>query len=241
MFTHNPPKTEQKAHEEKKDERLLVALNKVNQPILNAIKWKKKPFEFSPEKLDVITLERIAKYTNCATLHCSGNCCPLSMALLYNLKVGKTELKIKNTFPPFTGCDQFATQQIIFSKALSVSGAMRNIDELSKNLLWHFGIVGEKYFIVAVSFKVLGKVFGHGFNAVILDKEEKPEVIFVDAWKTSKYIYTTAEMGKRYKDAISFHLFYHSGPVAKLKNPKSVESKTDDFEATSIYINPFLF
>lgn len=225
-----------KSQEEKKEERLLPSTDKNTKRILSAIKWKKKPFEFKEDKLDVTKLKNIAKKTNGATFHCSGNCTLLSMALLYNLKIGKTELKIKNTFPLHIGIDPELSKKILFSNSYTrVATFITNIDDLSSNILNLFNSTNERYSVILVHFKIARIDFGHELNAVVLGEKENPDIAFVDAWKTSKYIYTLSEIAERYKKALSFQLFYHQGAVKKIKNPET-EAKQD-----ATYFNMLLY
>ncbi len=209
---------------EKQAPRELLSLEKANgdeQRILNAFEWNKKPLEFTDEKLDKATLKKIAAATNSAIIHYSGNCTALAYALLYNLKMQKAETAIANTFPLHTGLDPLCSANIFFGQALAFIPVPKNSKhELTTTILETFQSQGERHFVININYQK-PKTFsrGHVLNAVVIGNKNNPQVIYVDAWKSSTYVYTPDELLKEYSMAMTVGLQYHPGPVAKLVAP----------------------
>ena len=147
-------------------------------------------------------LAAIAKRTNAARLHCSGNCTLLSRAVLYNLSTQEERIAAKNSYPPHKALSEYELDKLVPTKPSSIS--LSSVAHLEENIINNYQNKGERFFIVNVRYKskALRSYMGHSFNGVVLfGKNDKPYVQFVDAWKTSKRTYTAHQLAKRYPSA----------------------------------------
>lgn len=228
-FFKSPSATSKNESDEVKRTRQLplVSTDKEEKRILSAIRWiKDHPCQFKLEELNEKKLEEIAKATNGANIHVSGNCLLLSAMFLYNLKIGKAELAGLNTYPIYIGVHPMLTGQIILGQWLTTITALTKITKVEAEILSNFKLTGERAFIVGIKYTILGKHLGHSLNAVVLGEKENARVIFVDVWKSSKHIYTLQELEKRYKKSISIQILRTLSPMEFLKNP--VAQKTEE-------------
>lgn len=193
-----------------------LAVNSETKRVIKALEWVKKPFSFDVMHLDENTLEKIAKKTNSAAIHCSANCTLLAYTLLYNLKIGRTELSAKNAFPLYQPLFYSDVGQIILGDPYKLEPALLtaalSVAELKESILSATKNNGERVFFVGIN----NQPFGHALNAVVLGQDENLRVVFVDAWKTRKSIYTVAELQKRYSGKFNAFLYQHSGQISQL-------------------------
>ena len=162
--------------------RALPALNEVGEDgkrFLKALKWNEKPFSFSLEDLDEKKLTQLAKITNSATVHCSGNCVALAMALFYNLKIGSMEISVGNTAPFYRGLSPKSCSDILFNQPTTSVGHCTAF-ALKQKLLDNSNQTGERVFMILAAARHSG--WGHSFNAVILGENDNQRIIFTDSW-----------------------------------------------------------
>lgn len=189
--------------------------------ILPAIKWQEHPREFKIENLNEDELESIARSTNCASWHYTANCPILSVAFLYNLKRGKTELSIDNVHPVYKPTHSGTASEIVFGQSLTLETYKEKgtAKELIQKILDIYKNTEERVFFISVTFLKKFKV-GHCFNAVVLGKDENIRVVFVDVWKTlQKTVNSSAEFQKSYSRQYEMLLFTSPKVVHCLKKP----------------------
>lgn len=145
----------------------------------------------------------------------------MSLVLLYNLKLGRTELSVGNTSPFYRGFKHTDISKIILGDSLEYVDDTWNAWNLYSTILANFRKTGERVFLImtpATRFNV-----GHSFNAVVTGNDKKAEVIFVDAWY--KRTYTNQELMKKYnKDWYRCTISNFPGPITPLVEPTHPES-----------------
>ena len=72
------------------------------------------------------------------------------------------------------------------------------LENIESEIIANFNRTSERFYVLDIFYPMLGKPGGHSLNAVVIDSNDKFNVIFVDAWKTSKYTYSLKSLIKRY-------------------------------------------
>lgn len=160
-------------------------------------------------------LAKLAKEVNSSFLHISANCSLLSRALLFNLKAGKSAISVNNIYPIFEPANSVVTEKLIFNGQMLTEAASHicSVKDLELEIINLYKKHGEKFYVVSGTHKtILGLEVGHDFNAVVIEKDNKPLVQFVDAWKTSNLVPTLLDLEKRYPQPC-FEIRMHIGPV----------------------------
>jgi hypothetical protein len=175
----------------------IVDIHKIN----NAIHMVKDPYEFKLVKLDRQSLCKIARITNSAALHYSGNCSLLARVLLYNLKNEKTILSANNTHPFYRGMNSTEIEKRLFCREFQYhigSNNPNSFDTLPNIILERYRETGERAYVIDIAYEKLEFELGHSFNAVITGEPDKLKIYFVDAWKSFKHTYTLEQLKRRY-------------------------------------------
>lgn len=184
-----------------------------------AINTLKNPSKIDHSILDKNQLNKLAAEVNAAIVHYSGNCTLLSHCLLYNLVHGEQKLAAINSYPVTNGLDTEVVEKMLFGKNLEVLPSTNSIEGLKTQLIDQYHKTGTRYFVLdteGYSVPLIGES-GHSLNAVILlNKQQKPFVQFVDAWKTSEHTPSEQQLSSRYKDA-TFTARYVSGDDIEIK------------------------
>lgn len=160
----------------------------------------KESAKFLPARLKRADLESIARFTNGAFFHYSGNCTLLSTCLYFNLSIGRKILSVHNISSPLLGLDSTITEEIILGAKMIVLDKTPHIANVTTSILREYASSGRLYFKVDVSgyhIPVLGES-GHELNAVVINEGISPTVVYVDAWKTSEHITNEKTLAKRY-------------------------------------------
>lgn len=164
----------------------------------------KDPKRIDINKLDKETLNSIAKDTNAAFVHFSGNCALLAHCFLYNYINQKQELAAINTYPVYEGVSSDIVEEALFGDTLIEICKSENLKDIEKEILNNYNQTGQSCFILNTSgyqVPLMGSS-GHELNAVVLkDKFGNPKVQFVDCWKTSQCTPTHDQLAARYKNA----------------------------------------
>lgn len=201
------------------DHQHILALNeKQNRPGINdsmedSIDRIKEAVYIHPEirPIDLETvgrseLEAIARRTNAATLHFSGNCSLLAHAVAYNIEWGREVFCIKNTSPFFIGFSETTVLTTLQKHGSHLVGSYKDSDvsfqEIEDAILQNYELTGKRIFIVNTIHKSLFGLTsnGHSLNAVILKENGgSPKVVFLDAWYPSKPTLTSKELDEKYK------------------------------------------
>ncbi len=228
------PKEPHKIEDEKKIRKLppLSQTTPEDKRIVSALKWVKKPFHFKLEELNEKSLAKIARKTNGATIHFSGNCTVLAFSLLYNLLTNKTELKGTNTYPIYRPVNSEQAEQIILGKkATPIKWGISEIEKFAPEILSRFKSSGERFFLVAMNYLIFGKPGGHIFNAVVVGEKEHARVIFVDAWNTlTSPIDSPESLVKKYRKKKFLAIIYSSpDSIAQLENPLHLDKENLKF------------
>ena len=202
-------------------------MSEAGKQILAAISWQDNPREFKVENLNESELEIIARSTNNAAWHYTANCPILSVALLYNLKMGRTELSIDNVYPLYKPTNNTTANEIVFGQQLTLETYRQNCTakELAQEILKVHKRNKERVFFVSIIFLRKFRI-GHCINAVVVGKNENVRVVFIDAWKTlQKTVNTCDEFAKSYSRHYETCLF--TGP----KVIKSLKKQAFHFES----------
>lgn len=203
--------------------------------IINALVYNKDHFSFTIDTLNKNKLNKLADSINATFIHYSGNCALLAKCMLYNLKLGKNVLAVKNTYPFYQGIGENLIDLILFGQLISrypinkfsiqASDFLSSIDEVQKMLINIFEGNGERCFIIGILPNNIKTSFinpGHFLNAVIIG--DKPEIVFVDAWKTSDYLPSVEQLIQRYPKSV-FDIQYYKGPIAtEVQRPMQLEN-----------------
>ncbi len=187
------------------------------QRIMSSLEYNEGNFQFAEDELDRNILKKLAYYTNSSVVHCSGNCVLLSTCLLFNLKNGRNILAAKNSYPLKMGLSNAAAIQIIFGRNLNVSQQFYTIEALELEIIRIFKDEGERFFKIrsdGYAVPLMGES-GHTLNAVVVGSGSFIEVVYVDAWKTSNYLFSAQQLQKRYQKG-AFSVEYHLGPLNTL-------------------------
>ena len=198
-----------------------------------ALRWigrnpnHKQQEPFKVEQLTKKDLNKIAKKTKRCTIHYSGNCLGLSLAMFYNLKKGNIEISIGNTAPFYKGLElDSAMEEMIlgsghsFNKNMGSGGwgirdgkiitEKANANNFVNQLLSAFYVNHEqRVFMIGT----IGKRFSHMLNAVIVGSPERPEILFVDAWRSHHRVMTAEQFIKRYRHSRVLQACYFPQPL----------------------------
>lgn len=178
-------------------------------PLVNTDRIKEALYIHSDIKpinaLDRPTLAALAKRVNAAFIHYSGNCAILANAMAYNLIAGREVFCVKNTFPLHLGLNHRVTAGFFHKWSDRVVHkqyyGLMNFQEINKLLIYDHSYTHNQIYMIYIHYPILFGLTseGHSFNAVILkDKENNPEVVYVDPWFPSKPLFTSAELDKEY-------------------------------------------
>lgn len=189
----------------KYDEFSKNSANLEDQRIVNALKINKKSsaFDLKNNQSNSKKLENFISDINASLFHYSGNCALLSTIVMYNfLNTNDISLAAKNTYPIMEGISQDDASEFLLGQTLTEYGEkLKTIEDLENKIIECYEKKGEKVFSISASgYKVpfVGET-GHCFNAVVLlDKDQKPTVQFVDAWKTSNYLPSKYDLEHKY-------------------------------------------
>jgi salmonella plasmid virulence protein D len=209
------------------DPKLLDTRNRM----LRALKVNQKPTLFNPEHYDKKNLEHVVREVNAAHVHFSGNCALLSTTLMYNLlNEHQCYLAAKNTYPIFEGISEYHAAEILLGQGLKPVGDARFVHELTEDeIIEHYEKTGEHVFLISLaSFNRLTGATGHVLNALVyLDEQAKPRVQFMDAWRTSKPLFSIDYLKKHYNSHALCSIQYC--PNKKLiQNHSSLRENHDD-------------
>jgi salmonella plasmid virulence protein D len=170
--------------------------------VFDAVKPSTESYSMEGE-IDAGKLSKMASKTNAAGFwHYTGNCVLLSRCFLYNMIHKTLSFVVNNTKKWWKGISTDIMDTFLFHKELTeVSGDYTDVDSLTWRLLYEYKKNKENScFIIRVERQVFGLELGHDFNAVIvLDKEGKPQVVFVDPWRTyRRNVMTVDELAKKF-------------------------------------------
>lgn len=189
----------------KYDEFPKNSANLEDQRIVNALKINKKSiaFDLKNNQNDTKKLENFISDINASLFHYSGNCSLLSTVVMYNfLNTNNISLAARNTYPIMEGISQYYASEFLLGQTFTeYGGQLKTIEDLENKIIECYEKKGEQVFLISASgYKVpfVGET-GHCFNAVVLlDKDQKPSVQFVDAWKTSNYLPSKYDLEHKY-------------------------------------------
>jgi salmonella plasmid virulence protein D len=208
--------------------------------MLRALKVNQKPTLFNPEHYDKNNLEHVVREVNAAHVHFSGNCALLSIILMYNLlNEHQCYLAAKNTYPILEGLSEHSAAKILLGQDLKLVGDVCFVHELTEDeIINHYEKTGEQVFLISItSFNRLTGPTGHVLNArVYLDEQAKPKVQFMDAWRTSKPLFSIDYLKKHYPSHAFCSILYC--PDKKLiQNYSSLRESPDDSNQAKASLN----
>lgn len=176
---------------------------------------------FDIDQLNEYELEKIARSTNCATIHVSGNCIGIACALLYNLLRGRAEMSVGNTFPVYKGLSISTTSILIFGRRLEtlftsdpkVSDPKEMFAKLRERVLTQFNTTGQRSFVITAEYSRWHPSGGHCLNIVVLGKKNEGRLVFVDAWRTKHCIFSNEQFENEYKNSPAIQVLHNPWPV----------------------------
>lgn len=175
--------------------------------IKSAISLARAPKLFS-NPLTVRYLESVARFTNAAVVHYSGNCVLLATCLYANLLQNKKLLSVKNISPPTEGIDSVIAEEIILGASMATLATGNSLSKITAAILNEYRKTKTLFYKVSDSgYRVpfMGES-GHEFNSVVIMDNGGPRVVYVDAWKTSQHTATEEIMTKRFGAGAIFGL-----------------------------------
>ncbi|AUT30163.1 T3SS effector cysteine hydrolase SpvD family protein [Escherichia marmotae] len=151
---------------------------------------------FNNKEINLSGLRRLARFTNSAQFHYSGNCVLLAACFHYNIKNGGYFLSAKNISNPFSGLDSICVDTLIFGKSLNESYSLGSFYELKNYIVNCYLNTGNISFIIHAEGTILGGRMdtAHDFNAVIVNTDGNIRVVFVDSWKTVHKVKSETQM-----------------------------------------------
>lgn len=160
-----------------------------------------------PPTLSVHGFDSLARFTNSALIHYSGNCVLLATCVYFNLLQGKKMVSVKNTPKPFLGLTSDVVEKMIFGQELDfLEKGMHSLLEVKERILQEYQLTGRLYYLISTSgyrIPITGGS-GHDFNAAVIN--DGTEVLYIDAWKTSQHVTTTDMLTHRFNKSAFFDI-----------------------------------